>query len=273
MQDIIPIRAGDAAPYETVAGDPACGLLLLCDHASNRLPPVYGDLGLAAPEFERHIAYDIGAAPLTRALAAELGAPALLSSYSRLLIDLNRGIDDPTLIMRLSDGAIVPGNHPLREEERLNRIAAYHTPYHEAIAAAIERAIAAGVPPALVSIHSFTPVWRGEQRRWQIGILWDSDPRLAGPLIAELAAEGALVVGDNEPYSGDLIGDTLYHHGTRRGLAHALIEVRQDLIADAEGVREWAERLAPIFRDLNARPGMHDVVHHGSRTGPVTPWP
>jgi predicted N-formylglutamate amidohydrolase len=197
--------------------------------------------------------------------------PAILSTFSRLLIDANRGEDDPTLIMRLSDGAVVPGNAGVDAAERERRIARFHAPYHAAIAAAIEESLALGAVPALVSIHSFTPVWRGRQRPWHAGVLWDRDPRLAAPLIAALAAEANLVVGDNEPYSGALVNDTLYRHGTRRGLAHALIEIRQDLIADAAGARAWSERLAAIFAGLGPRKEIHKVHHHGSRSGPVDP--
>ena len=269
MDATVAASAPEEAPYELVEGDPACGLLLLCDHASNRLPAAYGDLGLQLSEFERHIAYDIGAAALTRALARRLGAPAILSSFSRLLIDINRGEDDPTLIMQLSDGAVVPGNRGAGEAERQRRIAAYHAPYHRAVAAAIDRAMASGSVPALVPIHSFTPVWRGEPRRWQVGVLWDIDPRLAVPLIRALAADGTLVVGDNEPYQGALFGDTLYQHGTGRGLAHALIEVRQDLIADAAGVEAWAERLGSILAELNQRSELHEVRSYGSLADPA----
>ena len=176
-----------------------------------------------------------------------------MSTFSRLLIDANRGEDDPTLIMRLSDGAIVPGNAAVDAAERARRIARFHAPYHAAIDAAIDRAIAAGRPPALVSIHSFTPVWRGHARPWHAGVLWDTDPRLAVPLIEALRADPALVVGDNEPYAGALANDTMYRHATARGLAHALIEIRQDLIGDEAGAAAWAERLAPILADLNAR--------------------
>jgi predicted N-formylglutamate amidohydrolase len=261
------------AAVEMVGGDPKNGILLLCDHASNRLPASYGALGLQLTELERHIAYDIGAAALTRALASRLDAPAVLSSFSRLLIDLNRGEDDPTLIMRLSDGAVVPGNHPLADSERMRRIESYYAPYHAAVSAAIDAATGAGTVPALISIHSFTPVWRGEKRRWQVGVLWDADPRLAVPLIEALAADGTLVVGDNEPYRGALAGDTMYRHGTVRGLAHALIEVRQDLIAEAAGVAEWAERLAAILAALNRRPDIHEIHFHGSLTDSAAPRP
>ena len=262
---------GGFAPVSLIDGDPASGLIILCDHAGNRLPAEYGDLGLPAAEFSRHIAYDPGAAAVAQALARQLGAPAALANFSRLLIDANRGTDDPTLIMRLSDGTIVPANADVDGRERERRIGRFHAPYHAAIDHAIERAIAAGRAPALVSIHSFTPVWRGKVRPWHAGILWDADPRLAAPLVAALRADSALVIGDNEPYSGALANDTLHRHGTGRGLAHALIEIRQDLIGDQAGAGAWAERLAAILADLNRRPDLHELSYHGSRTGPVAP--
>jgi predicted N-formylglutamate amidohydrolase len=252
------------APFATVDGDPACGLVLVCDHAANRVPASYGDLGLPEAEFQRHIAYDPGAAAVTQALAAGLGAPAVLSTFSRLLIDANRGEDDPTLIMRLSDGAVVPGNARVDAAERAHRIAAFHAPYHTAIAAAVDRALATGVVPAIFSVHSFTPAWRGARRPWHAGVLWDKDSRLAVPLITALRADAGLVVGDNEPYAGALLNDTMCRHATRRGLAHALIEIRQDLIAEPSGVAGWGERLAAILKTLNRDPNIHRVQNHGS---------
>jgi predicted N-formylglutamate amidohydrolase len=262
---------GGEAPFVRIEGDPSAGLLILCDHAANHVPPEYAALGLDAAEFRRHIAYDPGAAAVTSALSRRLGVPAVMSTFSRLLIDANRGEDDPTLIMRLSDGAVVPGNAAVDEAERARRVARFHAPYHGAIAAAVDDSLGRGVVPALISIHSFTPVWRGRARPWHAGILWDRDPRLAQPLIAALAADPALVVGDNEPYAGALAGDTLYRHGTRRGLAHALVEIRQDLIAEEAGALAWAERLADILSGLNPRKDIHEIRHFGSLSGPVDP--
>lgn len=257
-------------PFVRLDGDPRSGFLLLCDHASNRVPQGL-DLGLPLSEMRRHIAYDPGAEAVTVALSRRLGAPAVLSTFSRLVIDANRGEDDPTLIMRLSDGAVVPGNAHVGAEERQRRIAGLHAPYHAAIAEAVEESLAAGLVPALVSIHSFTPIWRGRQRPWHAGILWDKDPRLALPLIEALRSGGSLMVGDNEPYSGALANDTMYRHATRRGLAHALVEIRQDLIADAAAVTAWAERLEAALRKLAELPDIHTIRHYGSLTGPVDP--
>ncbi|MFC3135596.1 N-formylglutamate amidohydrolase [Microbaculum marinum] len=251
-------------PFESIPGSVETGWLILCDHASNALPAEYGDLGLPPEEFERHIAYDIGAAAVTRRLARQLGAPAVMSRFSRLLIDPNRGADDPTLLMRLSDGAVVPGNARADEAEKARRLQRYHEPYHGAVEAAIDTAIAAGHPPALVSIHSFTPLWRGIRRPWEIGMLWDTDPRLAVPMIEMFRADPLLTVGDNEPYSGRLKGDTMYRHGTLRGLAHSLVELRQDLIADEPGQAEWAGRLADVLGALAGIEGRNEIRHYGS---------
>ena len=224
-------------------------LLFLCDHASNAVPPELDLLGLSEADFSRHIAYDIGAAELTRRLADLLDAPALLARWSRLLVDLNRGGDDPTVVMKLSDGRIIPGNRDLDREGIGDRIARFHAPYHAAIAALIRDAAASGIVPVLVSLHSFTPLWRGEKRPWHTGILWDRDGRLALPLLERLRRKDDIVVGDNEPYSGELENDTLYRHGTMNGLPHVLIEVRQDLIADRAGAEHWAQRLKQALGD------------------------
>lgn len=254
-------------PVERIDGDPACGILVLCDHASNALPPEYGTLGLDRRELERHIGYDIGAAAVTRGLARRLGAPALSTTYSRLLIDPNRGDDDPTLIMRLSDGAVVPANARHTAEERAARITRFHRPYHAAIKAELDVMAALGLVPLIISIHSFTPVWRGTPRPWHVGILWDADPRAAQAMIRAFERDPTLVVGDNEPYDGALRNDTLYVHGSARGFPHALVEVRQDLIADEAGAEHWAARLEPITRELRADPEMGAVRHYGSRAG------
>lgn len=239
------MRPGDV---EHIAGNMAGGILLLCDHASNAIPDELHGLGLPAAELERHIAFDIGAAAMTRALASALEAPALLTHFSRLLIDPNRGLDDPTLIMRISDGAIIPGNARLSESERQARIERYYRPYDDAICLAVDRAIESGHPPAIICLHSFTPVWKGRSRPWHVGVLWDRDRRLSSPLIAMLAEEADLVVGDNEPYAGGLPGDTVDRHAFARGLPDALIELRQDLIDTQDKAVAWGLRLAPMIR-------------------------
>ncbi|MCB8822398.1 N-formylglutamate amidohydrolase [Microvirga rosea] len=256
----------DTCPVETIEGSVQSGVLLLCDHASNAVPPDLGDLGLPPTEFQRHIAYDIGAAAVTRSLARRLRAPAVLTRFSRLIIDPNRGRDDPTLVMRLSDGAVVPGNARIAEKDVQERIRRFYDPYDAAIDDAVARAMAAGHPPAIVTVHSFTPIWRGWPRPWHVGILWDADTRFAQPLIRALQAEEGLVVGDNEPYDGALLGDTVDRHATRRGLASALIEIRQDLIAAKDGQEEWAERFARLLAPLVADAALRRPAPQPTRT-------
>ena len=227
--------------FEAIPG--TGNVLFLCDHAANALPPGHGTLGLKPDLFQTHIAWDIGAAAVTRALASVYGAPAVLGCWSRLLIDLNRGADDPTIVMKLSDGSIIPGNRDAGPDEVARRIAAYHAPYHAAITRALD---AMGPDAVVVSMHSFTPSWKGVPRPWEYGVLYDRDIRMAAPLMRRLAQAG-YSVGDNEPYHGALDGDTLNVHGTRRGLPHVLIEMRQDLIATDAAAQDFAARLKPIL--------------------------
>ncbi|HEV2573863.1 MAG TPA: N-formylglutamate amidohydrolase [Beijerinckiaceae bacterium] len=252
-----------ASAVERVSGTPDAPALFICDHAANALPQAHGSLGLPPDQFARHIAWDIGAADVTRALAAHFHAPAVLSRYSRLLIDPNRGADDPTLVMRISDGALIPGNAHIDDTEVARRTQAYWRPYRDAIAADLDTMTGARAP-AVISIHSFTPVWRGAPRPWQIGLLWDGDDRIAQPLLTELEKQPDLTIGDNEPYDGALIGDTLYDLGTSRGLAHILIELRQDLIATREDAHHWAERIAHALTPVLQRDDVRRIERYPS---------
>lgn len=228
--------------------DALTDVILVCDHASNRVPPEL-DLGVPPDEMARHIAWDVGARGVTQHLARMMGAPAVLSRFSRLVIDPNRDPRDPTLLMKLYDGTLIPGNRHAGPDEVARRLAAYHQPYHQAITSAIDRVQATGRQPVLISIHSYTPQLRGKPvRPWHVGILWNRDDRLVRPLLAELRADLDIVVGDNEPYSGELPGDCMNTHGTQRGLPHALIEIRNDLISTPGDERAWAEKLAPVLR-------------------------
>jgi predicted N-formylglutamate amidohydrolase len=169
----------------------------------------------------------------------------LATCFSRLVIDPNRGEDDPTLLMRLYDGSIIPANRHADTAEKERRLEMCHRPYHRAIRGLIDGAASRGISPKILSIHSFTPQLRGRAKRpWQIGLLWDHDDRLFRPLYDRLLAEPELTVGDNEPYSGQLKGDTMYQHGTVRGLAHVLIEVRNDLIEEPADQTRWGNDLA-----------------------------
>jgi predicted N-formylglutamate amidohydrolase len=248
-------------------------LLFLCDHAANAVPERYAGLGLGADLLATHIAYDLGAAAVTAGLAARFAASAILARWSRLLVDLNRGEDDPTLVMKLSDGAIIPGNAKADATELALRLREFHAPYHAAIAAEIAHLEQAGEVPVLISIHSFTPVWKGRQRTWQVAVLSDSDRRLADPLLKGLRAAG-FATGDNQPYAGGLTGDTLDRHGTRTGLPHALIEIRQDLIAADGAAEAFAARLTPILAGALAEmgpPARRQTTHNSCSRAALRP--
>ena len=244
-------------PVETVEAraDGAAGLLLVCDHASNAVPPGIA-LGLSDTDMARHIAWDVGARGVTLGLADRLGAGAVLSCFSRLVIDPNRGEDDPTLVMKLYDGSIIPGNRHVDRDEIDRRLDAYYRPYHDTVADRLLAIEQSGGAPAIVSVHSFTPAFHGRPiRPWHVGLLWDRDDRLVRPLLDLLRAEPDLFVGDNEPYSGQLAGDCMWQHGTRPGRPHVLIEIRNDLIETAAQQAAWVDRLAPMIAAALARIG------------------
>jgi len=220
--------------------------VVTCDHASNRVPEAVngGDLGLPPEDMARHIAFDPGAAGVTRALAEALDSPAILSDFSRLVIDPNRGEHDPTLLMKIYDGSIIPANRHADAAEVERRLEAYHRPYHRAL----DALLAAREAPVVVAIHSFTPQLRGRAPRpWHVGVLYAEDSRIALPLMARLGAEPDICVGDNQPYSGHLPGDALDRHGVQPGRPHVLIELRNDLIETPAQQMHWAQRLAPML--------------------------
>jgi predicted N-formylglutamate amidohydrolase len=241
-------------PYRLVNEAGLAPMVIICDHASNRVPAGYGDLGLPAASFERHIAWDIGAAGVSEILARRFNAPAILATVTRLLIDFNRQFEDPGLAPAVSDGTEVPANRDLSPDERTKRWRTFHQPYHAAIAQAIDRQLASGRDPVLLSIHSMTPTLRGQARPWQVAVCWDGDQRLSAPMLAALRKRSGIVVGDNEPYRLDPAEDySVPHHATRRGLKHLQIEFRQDEVADSAGQERWADLLGDCLDEVLGR--------------------
>jgi len=235
---------------EVVRADAASPFFLTCDHASNRVPEALGDLGVPATERERHIAWDIGALAVARGLSAALDATLVASGYSRLVIDLNRPLHRPDLCPLQSEHTAVPGNADLAEAAKVQRHAALYAPYHAAIEQLLDARAARGQGTLLVAIHSFTPVYAGVARPWEIALLSNRDRRVAECLIHALQREHVLNVGDNIPYRLTDDGDYgVPVHGERRALPHVLIELRQDTVASAAGQRTWVERLAPLLRE------------------------
>lgn len=233
-------------------------VFLVCDHASARIPGTLGTLGLDDGDLTRHIAIDIGAAALTEMLAARFDAPAVMAGYSRLVIDCNREPADHTSIREISEGMVIPGNRRLSPAQRDARIREVFEPYHVAAAAQLDAFEARGVVPVFLSIHSFTPRFRDVERPWHVGVLSNSDRRIADPLIAALSADASLVVGDNEPYSAmHFAGYSMEAHAVTRGLASVMIEVRQDLVADGTGVERWAGLLHGALAPILAEPSLY----------------
>ena len=267
------LEAGDPPAFEVFRGTGRARALLVCDHASRAFPRALHSLGLPVEATWRHIAWDIGAAELTRALSVRLDAPAVLAGYSRLVVDCNRQLDDPTSIASFSDGQRVPGNERLTEPERRARVAACHEPYHKAIAARLHDYGQRGIVPALVAVHSFTPVLAAQSRPWQVGILWDRDGRVALPLLERLRGEPGVTVGDNEPYSGRHPSDyTVDRHAESAGLPHVCIEIRQDELLTPAGVACWSERLGRALTAILADEALYAVWEGGAASpAPATP--
>ncbi len=260
-KETIPPGAADPPPYNILNPRGKSPVLLVCDHASPAIPAYLDKLGLEDDILGRHIAYDIGAAAITRLLSKRLDAPAVLAGTSRLVIDCNRAPGAPQSIPEISDGHMVPGNIGLKAQDAQSRAEAYFWPYHHAIANLLAQLWRRGPAPALFSIHSFTPSLGGEDRRWDLGVLWNRDPRLAGPLIGELNTHETLHVGDNEPYSGREVAYTIDRHGGAGGLPNCAIEIRQDHLETEREINHWARLLENALGTVLARDGVAQVEH------------
>jgi predicted N-formylglutamate amidohydrolase len=254
---------GDPPAAEIVNPAGGAPVLFLCDHASNAIPTALDGLGVDESVLRLHVAWDIGAAEVARRLASRFDAPLVLSGYSRLVIDCNRRPGHPASIPAESDGVAVPGNKKLDAAAVERRRVACFEPYHDAIDRLLAGFAARKIVPAVLSIHSFTPVFGRVTRPWQVGVLWNRDPRIAGPLLAGLRADPRIVVGDNEPYDArDDHGYSMKRHSEDSGLPHGLIEMRQDLIDTRHGAEEWAYRVGDALSPILAHRALYRIERH-----------
>lgn len=265
------LLAADEAPaFERVIGNRSRPVMIVCDHASNRVPRSLGGLGLPDAHFEDHIAWDIGAAAVTRRLLEWFDASGVLASYSRLVVDLNRALVDASAFPQLSDGMVVPANIGLTDRAKARRAEALYHPYHNAVSELVASSSSLRQTPVFISVHSFTPRQHGMERPWHIGVLWDKDPRLPLALLQGLRAGRDLVVADNEPYSGRHSADyTIDHHAEPLGIAHASVEIRQDLIREEVGQERIAARLAEVLRPALELDAMYDPARSWLRGVPL----
>ena len=247
------LAADEPGPFQVLNPLAVEPILLVCDHASCRFPKSLGDMGLDPFARRCHLAVDIGAGPLTEKLADSLGVTAVLAQYSRLVMDCNRQLMDPSAFLQFGDGILVPGNRNLHPSDKELRARILYWPYHEAVDKQVQRLRATGPLPAFIAIHSFTPVMNGESRPWEIGVLWDTDTRLRDFFLEDFTAAG-YNVGDNQPYSGKAPQDfTIDHHAEEVGLPHIGIEIRQDLIDDEGGVEIIANVMHKIIESIPER--------------------
>ena len=252
------LSPGEPPPFYVMHAESDKPILLVCDHAACSFPGTLGDMGLDPFARRCHLAIDIGAGPLTEYLADRLGVTAVLAQYSRLVVDCNRQLLDPSAFLDYGDGIPVPGNRNLPQDDKDARADAIYWPYHNAVDQQVQRLLSAGNAPAFISMHSFTPVLDGQSRPWEIGILWDKDLRLREIFLKDLR-EAGFNVGDNEPYSGKAPADfTVDHHAEAPGLPHIGIEIRQDLINDAPGVARLGNIMHKIIESIPERIGARD---------------
>ena len=264
-----------ASPF--VEAMPGVGrpVLLLCDHAGLLIPDAVGELGVSQANLMRHIGWDIGASAVTRQLAERLGAAALFNHVSRLVIDVNRRPRTATSIPAISDGCVVPGNQQLSDIAVDRRISDYFLPYHRAIAHAIARFRRQGQIPVIIAVHSFTPHLDGNDRPWQAGVLWRGDRRLAGPVLDMLNRQSDLIVGDNQPYSGQReFGFTVTFHAQRTRVPHIMFEIRQDEIDEPAGVARYARLLGDCLEAPLADPELYSIFDGDNlpTTGGLRAW-
>jgi predicted N-formylglutamate amidohydrolase len=249
----------DPPPFTIINEDGKASVLLVGDHASNVIPKTLDNLGLDDTALEQHIAYDIGTKKLIQHLSQHLDAPAVVAGYSRLVVDLNRSLEDESAMPEISDNTVIKGNLDMSHDHRNQRIHSFYTPYRVVIDEMLRRFKQKNIVPAFISVHSFTPEMAGFSRPWHAGVLWDNDPRMPVPLMKNLRAhpEG-FNIGDNEPYSGKHLADyTVDHHAEAAGLPHVSIEIRQDLVNTEDGAERWASILDDALHDILADPNLY----------------
>ena len=261
IQDYPLIGPNDPPPVSTFNAESEAKVLFVCDHSGRAIPEHMQQLGVADWVLEKHVAWDIGSGDVAPCLATRFGAPLICANYSRLVVDTNRPPDNATLCTPLSEGIAIPGNMDLEDAEREARIKSFFDPYHAAVDARLDLMQASGIAPALIAVHSCTPVFDRVVRPWHIGVLWDKDPRIAQPLLQHLGEMDGICVGDNEPYSGRHPHDyTMDHHGEAARIPHVSIEIRQDLIDTAEGAERWATVLGDALEGILADPDLFTLL-------------
>ena len=257
------LGAADPPAVQVINETGAAPVVLVCDHASKAVPESLDDLGLGSGGLEHHIAWDEGAAAVTRHLSERFDAPAVFAGYSRLVIDCNREIGHETSIVSVSDGIVIPGNAQISPAEAARRADAIFHPYHDAVGRIIAGIRRTARAPAVLAIHSFTPEFDGFARPWHISVLWGSDPRIPAPLMAALDAHDGLVVGDNVPYSGrEQFGHTIEVHASAVGSPNAMIEIRADLVGDDPGIARIADLLGGSLEYILADPNLYRAEIH-----------
>jgi predicted N-formylglutamate amidohydrolase len=250
------LQADEPPPFEIINENGASRALLVCEHGGVTVPRQLKTLGLSPEHFTRHYALDIGVRRVTQTLAQILDASAIIANYSRLVVDLNRAVDHPTTFAPSGEGTPVPGNIAMSAEDRALRLAEIYDPFHTALQGMIDRRVAEGRLPSVISIHSFTPVFFGQKRPWEIGMLWVNDTRLPQPMIDWFRDKG-FAVGDNEPYDARAMGGTTVNrHGDDRRLANVLVEIRNDLIGNDEKSDSWAKMLGDCLKTVLDSPAL-----------------
>jgi predicted N-formylglutamate amidohydrolase len=260
----VPLVAGGEPPVVRVVNPKGKGkYVIVCDHASNRVPKALNNLGLSKADLKKHIAWDPGTEDIALHMSGRMDATAVIAGYSRLVVDLNRGDDHPEVMRAASDHVLIPGNMGLTAAQRRQRLDTFFRPYHDEIARALRRFTARGVAPVLISIHSFTPEMDGFKRPWHIGVLWNRQEKIARALVKNLRRNNPdLVIGENEPYSlkaTNFLKNTISTHAERKGLPYVIVEFRQDLVATRKKAVKWAETLLDSLLPVLSEPGLQTL--------------